>query len=188
MKNYIRHFTLVATTLLLSACGAADPTAETSRIATDSASVQASTETKKTPAACTPKDVFILAETDRATYRPGATVHITSTIINISNHACSLGVGPIAGVSPLVSVNDSSENQLWSNCYVNDQHGACYEFWTFQTLNAGAIWSRQFTWDQGTNEPGDGAVHRIPDGVYSVTTSYASVGAISDPVSIKITG
>jgi hypothetical protein len=31
-------------------------------------------------------------------------------------------------------------------------------------------------------------VHRIPDGVYSVTTSYASVGAISDPVSFEISG
>lgn len=188
MQNYTRVFSLLATTLILSACGAVAPTPETSRPDSDSASVQASSEATKTLPACTPNDVFILAETDRVSYRPGTTVNITSTIINLSNHACSLGVGPLAGVSPLVSVNDASGNQLWSNCYVTDQHGACYTFWNFQTLAAGAIWSRSFTWDQGTNEPADGAVHRIPDGVYSVTTSYASVGAISDPVYIKITG
>lgn len=164
---------------MLSACGAVD---QTGTDTTDSAQV----DVTKTPAYCTANQVLVIADTDKSTYRPGQTVHISSLIVNRSSHACTLGVGPLAGVSPLVSVNDSAGDQMWSNCFVNDEHGACYTFWNYQTLAGGGVFERDFTWDQGTNMPADGAVSRIPDGTYSLITSYASVGAHSDPVTITI--
>lgn len=187
MKNYTRVLTLVSSGFLFSACGAVEPTADDSKNTTESASV----DTTKTPPVCTPNDVFLMAETDHINYRPGMTVNITSTIFNVSTHACSLGVGPANHtLSPLVGVNDTTSNQtqLWSDCYWNDEHGACFTTWTYQTLNPGASYTRTYPWDQGTNMPLDGAVHRIPDGMYGVSTSYASVGVISDPVYIIISG
>lgn len=189
MKNYTKHFALLSSSLFLAACGV-EPT-DTSKTTTDSASVESSLDVSKTPPYCTSNDVFLMAETDRSSYRPGQNVYITSVTLNVSNHSCSLGVGPIAGVAPLVSINDPASNneQLWSNCYVSDMHGACYETWTYQTLKSGDIFTRQFTWDQGSNEPGNlPAPHRLPDGTYNVSTTSASLQMMSDPISIRITG
>jgi hypothetical protein len=138
------------------------------------AAVTAHRASVSNPPVCTAREVRVGISTDQTFYLPGEPVTITETIRNVSHKACTLGIGPADGQAPGVYILDEAGNQVWYNCDVNDMPGACLFYWQLTTFEPGQRWSRTYTWDQGTS-PDGGPVVQVPDGVYNVTTWWATV-------------
>ncbi len=117
---------------------------------------------------CSNPDVTEVVSTSQQSYGPGIMVVINALIRNTSEEVCSVAVGP---TSPSITVTNSKGNVVWSNCYVDDQPGACALSLVAQTLNPGTSYARTVAWDQHSGQ----TPARVPTGRYQLTSQFSGV-------------
>ncbi len=143
-------------------------------LAANRTSTAHATESKlsKTPPMCTPSQVRERASTNHAAYPPGELIVMKSSITNISDSACSIALGAQAGSSPAFLVDNSSGNQVWNRCWIDDEPAACSQVFRAHALPSGHTYEQKATWDQKSG-PDGGPVVQVPQGRYTYTTFYA---------------
>jgi len=128
---------------------------------------------------CSNSDVMEVVSTSQQSYGPGIMVVINASIRNTSKEACSAAVGP---TSPSLTVTNSKGKVVWSNCYVDDQLGACALDLVAQTLNPGTTYAKTVAWNQRSGQ----TPARVPTGRYQLTSQFSGV-AENYPTDFQLT-
>ena len=120
------------------------------------------------PPLCAHSAVAESASTNLQSYGPGSNVEMMSSIHNISATECSILIGAI---SPSFTVTTPRGAEVWNNCDVSDQPGACPLYLMKRTLKPGATYSKVAGWDQRLGKP----PVRAPMGVYQLTIQFDGI-------------
>jgi len=106
--------------------------------------------------------------TSQRSYGTGTLVLMTSSVRNVSNKNCSVGVGP---TSPSFTITNSKGVVVWNNCYANDRPGACALYLVAHTLKPGTTFATTVKWNQQTGQPPT----RASTGAYRLTARFSGI-------------
>src|SRR5665213_917625 len=106
--------------------------------------------------------------TSQRSYGPGTLVVMTSSVRNVSDKNCSVGVGP---TSPSFTITNSKGVVVWNNCYANDRPGACALHFVAHTLKPGTTFATTVKWNQQTGQPPT----RASTGAYRLTARFSGI-------------
>ena len=110
---------------------------------------------------CSASDLSVTVATDASSYAPATPIRMTTSLRNVSPHACS---APSGGCGPQVYVQDSNGNFVWSS---RAPGTAACPVPAKTTMAAGQSSSFEATWQQCTWQAG-GCSGQVPPGTYMV--------------------
>ena len=151
--------TTLVVVIVLCAAGVVSPVPERTQLANAASS-------GLTP--CSTSDLREVISTSQQSYGPGTLVVMTSSVRNVSNKICSVGVGP---TSPSFTVMNSKGVVVWNNCYANGRPGACALYLVAHSLKPGITLATIVEWNQRSGQP----PIRVPTGSYRLTTLFSGV-------------